>query len=91
MVYLDPEQRKKVEVFAKLNEISMSQMAREAFGMRMTVNDDRYKVGFNEGMAMAAKIAKTTEGAKMMFPSGKSFGDLVSDAIVKQMKKGEFQ
>jgi hypothetical protein len=32
------------------------------------------------------RIVRETEGAKMMFPSGKSFGQLVCDEIEKFLK-----
>jgi hypothetical protein len=53
--------------------------------MRMEI-DDPFKNGFNQGLNEAMRIVRETEGAKMMFPSGKSFGQLVCDEIEKFLK-----
>ncbi len=93
MIYVDPDQPRKIKAFAKANNLSASQLAREAFTMRMSGTDDPYNNGFNAGLKEAMRITKQTEGAKMMFPSGKSFGQLVCDEINKfiREKKGELK
>lgn len=90
MIYVDPDQPRKIKSFAKAHNLSVSQLAREAFTMRMSGTDDPYNNGFNAGLKEAMRITKQTEGAKMMFPSGKSFGQLVCDEITKfiREKKG---
>jgi hypothetical protein len=59
--------------------------------MRISGSDDPFNNGFNQGLNEAMKIVRETEGAKMMFPSGKSFGQLVCDEIdkFKREKKHE--
>jgi hypothetical protein len=91
LVYVDPKQRLSIEQFAYDNNISMSQFAREAFVMRLTKHDDKYKVGYFAGMKEAARIANSVKGAQMMFPSGKTFGVLVEEEIKKHIKKGEIK
>lgn len=85
MVYVEPTERTKIQSYAKKEKINVSQLARESFRMRMEI-DDPFKNGFNQGLNEAMRIVRETEGAKMMFPSGKSFGQLVCDEIEKFLK-----
>lgn len=55
--------------------------------MRLQGND--FNTGFNDGLNEAMKIAKETEGAKMMFPSGKSFADLVCENLKAALRNGQ--
>jgi len=87
MVYVDPSDRAKIQSFAKKKKINVSQLARESFLMRMSGNDDPFNNGFNQGLNEAMRIVSKTEGAKMMFPSGKSFAQLVCDEIQKFMRE----
>jgi hypothetical protein len=91
MVYVDPSERTKIQSYAKKEGINVSQLAREAFRMRISGSDDPFNNGFNQGLNEAMKIVRETEGAKMMFPSGKSYGQLVCDEIdkFKREKKHE--
>ena len=83
MVYVDPSERTKIQNYAKKEKTNVSQLAREAFRMRMSGGDDPFNQGFNSGLNEAMNIVRNTEGAKMMFPSGKSFAELVCDEIEK--------
>lgn len=83
MVYVDPSERTKIQSYAEKEKINVSQLARESFRMRMSGSDDPFTNGFNQGLNEAMRIVRETEGAKMMFPSGKSFGQLVCDEIEK--------
>jgi len=85
MFYLTKEDKKLLSDYAKKNKMNASQIARE--GIRMRVDGNEYNAGFNAGLAEAMKITQLVEGAKMMFPSGKSFGDLVCEHI-KQFTRG---
>lgn len=86
MVYIEPLQIKKINSFAKLKGINVSQMAREAFAMRMANESDLFNSGFDEGLREAIKIANNCDGASMMFPSGKSFAKIVGDDIEKHLR-----
>ena len=86
MVYVDPVERNKIQAYAKKENLKVSQLARESFRMRMSDNQDPFNNGFNQGLYEAMRIVSETEGAKMMFPSGKSFGQLVCDEIEKFLK-----
>ena len=87
MVYVDPSERTKIQSFAKKEKLNVSQLARESFRMRMSGSDDPFNNGFNQGLNEAMRIVSSTEGAKMMFPSGKSFATLVCDEIEKFLRE----
>lgn len=87
MVYVEPTARPKIQAFAKREKINVSQLAREAFKMRMSGDEDPYNNGFNQGLNEAMKIIKNTEWAKMTFPSGKSFAQEICEDIEKFMRR----
>lgn len=89
MVYLDPKERESVKVFSKKENMSVSQLSREAFQMRMSDSSDLFNSGFNAGLNEAMKIVNNCQGATMMFPSGKSFARLVCDDIEKFLRGKE--
>ena len=86
MIYLPIEQSNELKRFSKKHKLSNSKVASEGISMRMDGAEDRYNSGFNAGLNEAVRIVQGTEGAKMMFPSGKSFGDLVCDEIEKFLR-----
>lgn len=90
MVYMDPKELAKLRRYAKTHKVSISSIAREGVKMRMSGGDDPYNSGYNEALDMAMKIANNTNGAKMMFPSGKSFGELICEEIEK-FKRRKFK
>lgn len=83
LVYLEPEQPLRLKVYAADRNLSVSQVARDAFNAFMSTENDPYHRGYNAGLDAAIQIVRGTEGAKMMFPSGKSFGQLVCDQLVR--------
>lgn len=86
MIYLDPKERESVKVFSKREKMSVSQLSREAFQMRMSDSSDLFNSGFNAGLNEAIKIVNNCQGATMMFPSGKSFARVVCDDIEKFLR-----
>lgn len=86
MVYLDPKERESVKAFSKREKMSVSQLSREAFQMRMSDSSDLFNSGFNAGLNEAIKIVNNCQGATMMFPSGKSFARVVCDDIEKFLR-----
>jgi hypothetical protein len=86
MVYLDPKERDSVKIFSKKEKMSVSQLSREAFQMRMSDSSDLFNSGFNAGLNEAIKIVNNCQGATMMFPSGKSFARVVCDDIEKFLR-----
>ena len=87
MLYIESKELAALKSFAKVNRTTMSQVARDGIRMRMSGSEDPYNKGFNDGLAMAMDLAKKTKGAQMMFPSGKSFAELVCDEIEKHVRE----
>jgi len=77
----------KFETFAETSGETQSKLVCEGIVMRMGNQNDQYAAGFNQGLNEAIEIVKTVKGAKMMFPSGKSFGDLVCDELELHRRK----
>lgn len=90
MIYMEPKELAKLRKYAKTFNVSISSIAREGVRMRMAGEDDPYNSGYNEALDMAMKIANNTSGAKMMFPSGKSFGELICEEI-EQFRRRKFK
>lgn len=89
MVYVDLTEKERITKFAEKCGISVGQLAREGFKMRMAGGDDPFNKGFNQGLNEAMRIVNACEGATMMFPSGKSFAKIVCDDIEKFLRDGK--
>jgi hypothetical protein len=87
MIYLTPEDKEALSKYALDNKMTASQIVREGVRMRLQGND--FNTGFNAGLQEAIKIAHATDGAKMMFPSGKSFATLVSENLTLAIRDGQ--
>jgi hypothetical protein len=87
MIYVTPADKEAMSKYALENKMPVSQIVREGVRMRLQGND--FNTGFNAGLQEAIKIAHATDGAKMMFPSGKSFATLVSDNINAAIRDGQ--
>jgi hypothetical protein len=86
-IYLEQSEKERITKFAEKSDISVGQLAREAFKMRMVGGDNPFNKGFNQGLNEAIRIANACEGASMMFPSGKTFAKVVSDDIEKFLRE----
>ena len=87
MIYLPIKDADVFRKYVKKSNLTQSQIAKEGIVMRMAGDNDPFNQGFNGGLNEAMNIVKNTEGAKMMFPSGKSFSDLVCDEIEKYLRE----
>lgn len=87
MIYVTPDDKEALSKYALANKMTVSQIVREGVRMRLQGND--FNTGFNDGLNEAIKIVHSTEGAKMMFPSGKSFADLVSENLKLAIRDGK--
>jgi len=87
MIYVTPDDKEALSKYALDNKMTVSQIVREGVRMRLQSND--FNTGFNDGLNEAIKIAHSTEGAKMMFPSGKSFAELVSANLKLAIRDGK--
>ena len=81
MLYLDQKEYAALKRFAKKSEKPMTQVIREALEIRMSDQLDPYSTGLKDGLNKAMEIAQLSKGGQMKFPSGKSFGEMVSDEI----------
>ena len=80
MAYIEPEMLTKLKKFSKKSKTTMTEIVRQALNAKM-IDGDPYVAGFNDGIKKAAIGISNTQGAQMMFPSGKSFATLVIDEI----------
>jgi hypothetical protein len=81
MIYMPINEAERMKKFADDRAISSSKVAREGIYMRMDRDGDKFEQGFNEGLNTAITVVRETKGAQMMFPSGKSFAQLVCDGL----------
>ena len=86
MTYLDESDYVKLKKFARSKKVTMAQILRDGLSMRMAeVNP--YLIGFNDGLNRSIAIINLHQASQMRFPSGKSFGELMSDEISKQLMR----
>jgi hypothetical protein len=81
MIYLTMDDAERVKKFADDRGLSVSKILREGMVLRMDRDGDPYEKGYNECLNDAIKVVQNTKGAQMMFPSGKSFAQLVCEGI----------
>lgn len=86
MIYLPNKEADEFRKYAKKVKLSGSQVAKEGIAMRMAGESDPFNQGFNAGLNEAMNLVRQTKGAQMMFPSGKSFAQLVCDEIEKFLR-----
>jgi hypothetical protein len=86
MIYMSPEEDEKFTKYARSTQTPKTVIAREGIRMRMSGDKDPYNRGFNDGLNKAMEITQVSEGAKMAFPSGKTFAQNVCDDIMKFMR-----
>lgn len=80
MTYLTYEQYAKLKRFAAKNNTPMAQVIRESIDARIA-DGDRYSHGYNTALREAMRVVEDNKAARMRFPSGKSFAELVNDDI----------
>lgn len=80
MAYLEYPQYGRLKKFSDQHKIPMSQVIREAIEARIA-DGDRYSIGYNTALKQAVIKVSENKAAKMRFPSGKSFADLVIEDI----------
>lgn len=81
MIYLPADEVDRVRKYSDDQSLSVSRLAREGLHMRLDRDGDRYIQGYNDAIHDVIKIVRETKGAQMMFPSGKSFAQLVCDGV----------
>jgi hypothetical protein len=83
MTYLSPKEYIDLKRFSKANKVAMSQLVREGVAARLSM-ENPYSTGFNDGLKKAVEITKGLKASEMRFPSGKSFGELIEEAVIGQ-------
>lgn len=86
MAYLPYAQYAKLKKYSLKHGINMSQVIRESLDARID-GGDQYLIGFNAGLAEAVAAVEGNKAAKMRFPSGASFAELVTADINKLKRK----
>jgi hypothetical protein len=87
MIYLPKKDAEEFRRYARRTKLSGSQIAKEGIAMRMAGESDPFNQGFNAGLNEAMNLVRQTKGAQMMFPSGKSFAQLVCEEIEKYLRE----
>ena len=86
MTYMDDHDYVKLKKFAKAKRVTMAKILREGLMVRMA-EDNPYINGFNDGLNAAVKIINEHQASQMRFPSGQSFGELITDEIMKEQMR----
>lgn len=82
MAYLTFDQHIRLKRFATKHNVAMAQVIRESIDARIA-SGDRYSHGYNTGLRDAMRVVEDNKAARMRFPSGKSFAELVNADIKK--------
>ena len=80
MTYLDDADYVKLKKFAKSKKVTMARILREGLEVRMA-QDNPYLKGFNDGLTAATNVINAHQASQMRFPSGRSFGEMMSTEI----------
>jgi hypothetical protein len=90
MAYLTYDQYARLKRFASKNDVAMAQIIRESIDARIA-DGDRYSHGYNSALREAMRVVEDNKAARMRFPSGKSFADLVNDDIKKLLMESTYE
>jgi len=85
MTYVSQDEHARMKKFAKLKKITMAQMIREAIDSRLSVGDP-YTAGYNAGIDKSIAVVNNNNAAKMRFPSGKSFAELIVEELAVERR-----
>jgi hypothetical protein len=83
--YIEYAQYGLLKRFAAKNKMPMTQVIREAISAKIA--GDKYATAYNAGLKAAIVAVQQNKAAKMRFPSGKSFAELVVDDVNKLFLK----
>ena len=83
MIYLTQPDADRLKRFAKKMRVPVTQIAREAITARISAGDP-YVTGFNDGIEKSIVTIEDWQPAKMRFPSGASFAEVIQQEIQKQ-------
>jgi hypothetical protein len=83
MAYITPSDYARLRKLSKSSKTPMSQLVREGISSRLSTGNPHI-AGFNDGLTKAVQIVNDLKASEMRFPSGKSFGELVAEAVLDQ-------
>ena len=83
MAYITPADYLGLRKLSKSSKIPMFQLVREGISSRLSLGNP-YISGFNDGLVKSVQIVNELKASEMRFPSGKSFGELVAEAVLDQ-------
>ena len=82
--YLEPGEYTMLKKYAAQTKTPMTQLMREAVTMRVS-SGEQYLNGYNNGITKAIDVLKANQASNMRFPSGRSFGEIIEDDLLKEM------
>jgi len=82
--YLEPGEYTMLKKFSVQTKTPMTQLMREAVTMRVS-SGEQYLNGYNNGITKAIDVLKANQASNMRFPSGRSFGEIIEDDLIKEM------
>jgi len=82
--YLEPGEYTMLKKYSAQTKTSMTQLMREAVTMRVS-SGEQYLNGYNNGITKAIDVLKANQASNMRFPSGRSFGEIIEDDLIKEM------
>jgi hypothetical protein len=82
--YLEPGEYTMLKKYSAQTKTPMTQLMREAVTMRVS-SGDQYLTGYNNGITKAIDVLKANQASNMRFPSGRSFGEIIEDDLLKEM------
>lgn len=88
MIYLPLTLRGAIKAYSKRHRTTVSYLMREAALMRMA-SDDRYTAGWNDAIDSCMRIIQENQAGKMMFPSGRSFSQMICEELVEMRRSPE--
>lgn len=80
--YIEASELSELKKFCKKQKVPMAQIIREGLTARLTVGDPHIQ-GFNNGIKKAIQQIADLQITQMKFPSGKSFGELITEELEK--------
>jgi len=82
--YLEPSEYTMLKKYSVQTKTPMAQLMREAVTMRVS-SGEQYLNGYNNGITKAIDVLKANQASNMRFPSGRSFGEIIEDDLIKEM------
>jgi hypothetical protein len=82
--YLEPGEYTMLKKYSVQTKTPMTQLMREAVTMRVS-SGEQYLNGYNNGITKAIDVLKANQASNMRFPSGRSFGEIIEDDLIKEM------